>query len=624
MEGDVSKFDQQFRSFLTATQEARENAERDRDFVDLKQWSAEERATLLARGQAPVVFDYVRAQVDYFIGMERDTRQDPKAFPRTQQHQDAADACTDALRYVADNNDLPQTFSDGFESLLVEGSEAAIVEPAKGKDGEIDIVVRHVPWDRFYYDPHSRRLDFADATYMGVVVWMDHAQAKQMFKDKAKEIDNRLNGQEYGDGETFEDRPLWFDLERKRIRVCQHYYLEDGQWYLCFYSGDLLLTKPKPSPLLDENGDPELPIVAQSCYIDRDNNRYGYVRQLIDPQIEVNHRRSKALFMLSARQVIAEEGVVSDIHQAKQELKKPDGWINVTPGTLRDGAMQINPTQDYAQGQLALYEDAKAKLDKSGANAAMQGDVEGMSGRAIHRLQHGGSIQVGPIFDRHSHFKRRVYRQIWNRIKQFWDAPKWVRVTDDENNLQWVGLNQPVTVGEQLQKAAQQGDQMAAQQLQQMVQMQDPRLSEVVETENNVAEIDVDIILDEAPDTTTTQEEQFKFLMDAVKVYGPQAVPLRALIEMSSLPNKQRALDAIEGDEQQKAMMAQMQQQQEQINQMLQALQMQGIQLDNAKKEAEVASEMAKAAKTDAEAQQTELENQTMTLFPDTRPNVNI
>jgi hypothetical protein len=107
VEGDVSKFDRQFRSFLTATQEARNNAERDRDFVDLKQWTTEEKATLVVRGQAPVVFDYVRAQTDYFIGMERDSRQDPKAFPRTQEHEDAADACTDAIRYVADKNDLP-------------------------------------------------------------------------------------------------------------------------------------------------------------------------------------------------------------------------------------------------------------------------------------------------------------------------------------------------------------------------------------------------------------------------------------------------------------------------------------------------------------------------------------
>lgn len=623
MAHDVSKFDQQFRSFLSATQEARRLAERDRDFRDLKQWTTEEAGTLLARGQAPVVFDYTGEQVDYFVGMERDSRQDPKAFPRTQEHEEAADACTDALRYVADNNDLPQTFSNTFEDMLVEGTEAAIIEPEESGD-EIEIVARRIPWDRFYYDPHSRALDFSDATYMGIVIWMDHEQAKRMFPAKEKEIDSRLNGQEFGDGETFEDKPLWFDMERKRVRICQHYYLEGGVWHLCYYAGDLDLTDPKPSPLKNDKGEPECPIVAQSAYIDRENNRYGYVRRLIDPQLEINHRRSKALFMLSARQVLAEEGAVVDQFTAKQELKKADGWVSLTPGTLREGAIQINPTNDYAQGHLALYEDAKNKLDKAGANAAMQGDVNGMSGRAIHRLQHGGSIQVGPIFDRHSHFKRRVYRHIWDRIRQFWDAPKWVRVTDDENNLQWVGLNQPVTMGEELQEAAQAGDQMAAQTLQQMMAVQDPRLGQKVSTRNNIAEIDVDVILDESPDTVTTQEEQFKFLTDAVKVYGPQSVPFKALVEMSSLNNKQRVLDVIEGDEQQKQMAAKLQQQQDQIDQLVQQLSVQGLQLDNAKKEADIAEAQADTQQTMVETQQKQLENQTMTLFPDVKPNVNI
>lgn len=623
MENDVTKFDRQFRAFLDATVEARRLAERDRDYADLKQWTKKEEQTLMERGQAPVVYDYIAEQVDYFLGMERDTRMAPRAFPRTQQHEGAADAASSALNYVYDSADADQTFSQSFEDLLVQGTEAAIVEPVKTRD-DYDIAIRHIPWDRFYYDPHSRRRDFGDADYMGIVVWMDKSEAKRMFGDKAEDIEAHMNGEHFSEDGTFDDRPIWTDTKRKRLKVCQHYYLDDGVWHFCFFSGDLLLTAPKPVPLVDEHGDPVCPIVASSAYVDRENNRFGYVRRLIDPQNEVNHRRSKSLFLLSSQQVIAEEGAVADVYDAKQELKKPDGWITVTPGTLADGRMQINPTADYQTGQMALYQDAVAKLDKSGANAAMQGDVEGLSGRAIQRLQHGGSIQVGPLFDVHRSFKRRVYRQVWSRIKQFWDAPKWIRVTDNENNLKWVGLNQPVTVGDELQKRAQQGDQMAAQMLEQLMATQDPRLDQVVKTENNVAEIDVDIILDEAPDTVTTQEEQFKLIADLVKVYGPQAVPFRAMIELSSIRNKQRVLDLIEGDEQQKAMLQQMQEQQEQIDQLIQQLQMQGLQLDNAKKQAEIESEQADTAKTMAEVSQTEIENAIASAFPDVRPNVNI
>lgn len=619
----MSKFDKQFRAYLDASETWRDLAEESRDFADLKQWTLEEAKTIRARNQAPVVFDYTREQLDYFLGVERDTRMNPRAYPRTKEHEDAAEACTDALMYVADNTDFDQTSSDCFENLYVEGAEACIVDVEK-KGDDYEIIPRHIPWDRFYFDPHSRRKDFKDAQYMGVVIWMDEGQAVRMFPGKKADIKSAFTSTDWGNGDTYDDRPIWIDTKRKRIRVCQHYYLEKGEWYLCYFSGDIELTPSKKSPLLDDNGDPMCPIEAQSCYIDRDNMRYGYIRRHIDVQREINHRRSKALFLLSSRQVIAEEGSVADQQTAKNELKKPDGWIQVTPGSLRDGTFQVNPTGDMAAGQQSMYMDAVQKMQASGANAAMQGDVEGMSGRAIQRLQHGGQIQIGPVFDAHRAFKRRIYRQIWARIKQFWNEEKWIRVTDNEDNLKWVGLNEAMTLGVQLEEAAKQGDEQAAMLLQQMTQMGDPRLNQVVETRNQVAEIDVDIILDEAPDAMTSQEEQQRFMVELVKAYGPEAIPIEAMIETSSVRGKGRILDMLQGDEQQQAMQAQMAQIQAQFDQAMQQLAMKQAELDTMLKEAQLGTEQAKAAKTAAEAVQTQLENATVQAFPDVRPNVNI
>lgn len=613
MEDAVSQHAKQFEAFLEATEEARLLQERDRDFVDLRQWTADEEAVLRERGQAPVVFDYVREQVDYLVGMERDLRADPRAYPRTQQHEEAADACTDALRYVADRAEFPQTASECFEDFVAVGVMAAIVEPELVGD-QYEIRIRGIPWDRFYYDPHSRRRDFKDATYLGIVVWLDLDEVKKLYGGKARDLEGRFTS--VGDG--LDDAPRgWFDTKRKRVRVCQHYYLKDGKWHVCHFTGDTMLLDSKPVPLVDENGEPECPIEAQAAYVDRENNRYGYVRRLIDPQTEVNHRRSKALFLLSARQVLAEEGSVADQYDAKRELKKPDGWVNLNPGALTNGSIQINQTGDMAQGQLGMYQDAVAKLQASGANAAMQGDVEGMSGRAIQRLQTGGKVQIGSLFDAYRAWKRRVYRQAWNRVKQFWDAPMWIRVTDDEQNLQWVGLNQPVTVGQQLLEAAKAGDQQAAMMLREALATQDPRLNQPVDTRNKLAEIDVDIILDESPDTLTTQEEQFKMLAELVKVYGPQAVPFKVLIELSALKNKRRVLELLEGGDDDKAGAAQMAQMQAQLQQMQ-------LQAAMAEQQAKTAKYAAEARKTAAQAEQVEMETQLVRSIPDLTPNVNI
>ena len=57
----------------------------------------------------------------------------------------------------------------------------------------------------------------------------------------------------------------------------------------------------------------------QSGYVDRDNNRYGAIKDMIGPQDEINKRRSKALHLLTMRQVVAEQGAVEDVDAARAE-----------------------------------------------------------------------------------------------------------------------------------------------------------------------------------------------------------------------------------------------------------------------------------------------------------------
>lgn len=598
---------------MNATDEARLLAQRDVDFRHLNQWSDEERATLKKRKQAAVTFDYVGEQVDYLLGVERDSRADPKAYPRTQEHAQAADAATDALRYACDKADFTQTSSESFEDFLVAGTEAAIVEVEETRNG-FEISVRHVPWDRFYYDPHSRRRDFRDATYMGIVVWLDLDEAERLYGKSARSLDGKFTSL----GAGFDDMPEgWVDTKRKRVRVCQHYYLQDDVWYVCHFSGHVTLTDPKPVGLVDEDGEPICPIEAQSAYVNREGNRYGYVRRLIDPQNEINHRRSKALFLLSSRQVLAEKGAASDQKKVKEELKKPDAYIELEDGALTNRTFQISPTMDMAAGQQALYEDAKQKIQSLGANAAMQGDAEGMSGRALQRLQKGGQIQIGSLMDSHRAWKRRIYRKVWLAIRQFWDAPMWIRVTDDEQNLRWVGLNQPMTVGMQMLESAKEGDAEAAALLRQALSENDPRLTQRLEgqygTRNSLPGMDVDIIIDESPDVLTSHEEQFKSLAELAKIYGPQAVPFEILLELSSIPRKKEILDRLKGGADSGA--SQLAAMQSQLQQMLAQAQMQESQSKTAKN-------MAEARKTTAQAEQVEMETQLVRSLPDITPNV--
>jgi hypothetical protein len=300
------------------------------------------------------------------------------------------------------------------------------------------------------------------------------------------------------------------------------------------------LKDPEPIPYQDEDGRNWCPLIMQSAYVDRDNMRYGEVRELIGLQDEINKRRSKALHLMTMRQVVLEEGAVRDVNAARKQLSRADGVIEVAPG-LR---FEILPTGDMAQGQFELLAEAKNEIDLSGANAALMGkDQLGLSGKAIQAQQQGGATELQPLMDALRDWHLTVLRRCWQLVRQYWTEERWVRVTDDENNLRFVGLNRPVTAGEMLQQRFQQlppeEQQARAQELQ--MAMQDPRAQEVVQTENDVAELDVDIYIEEQPDIISLQSEQFEQLAQMAGAGVP--IPPDVLIEASSLRNKKQLLD---------------------------------------------------------------------------------
>ncbi len=66
-----------------------------------------------------------------------------------------------------------------------------------------------------------------------------------------------------------------------------------------------------------------------------------------------------------------------------------------------------------------------------------------IQGRALLARQQSGLIELGNLYGALEDWELRVYRQMWSRAKQFWKAPQWIRVTDDENAPKFVGLNMP-------------------------------------------------------------------------------------------------------------------------------------------------------------------------------------
>jgi YD repeat-containing protein len=425
--------------------------------------------------------------------------------------------------------------------MLVEGSGGAEVSVAEknynGKD-EICIEIKRFRWDRLFADPHSMELDFSDACYLGGVWWMDYDDALEKWPDAQDALDATLENASNSD--TFDDKPqynVWADRKRKRLRIVQIWVKKGETWHFAeFTKGGIL--KDGPSPYKTDHGESDCGLFAQSAYVSKDGERYGIVREMISPQDEINKRRSKGLHYLNTAQVITTEDAISgengaDIERVRKEAARPDGVIVLNPGHKDDFEFQTRI--DLARGHVEFLQEAKAEIDLMGPNASMQGDNgNDASGRAIMASQQGGMIEMGDLLDNLRYFDKRIYRAVWNRIRQYWTGERWIRVTDDERNVRFSVINQP---------AYQTVEHPDVGQFQ--VPQIDPQTGQQAIT-NNVAESQVDIIIDDAPDTIAPQIEQWQALVEAMKVLPPNAIPADLLIELApNLKNKDRILDRL-------------------------------------------------------------------------------
>lgn len=537
-----------FEASEEATIEARAVGARARDYYDGKQLTDKERKDLRARKQPDIVWNKVKRKINFLTGYEIQQRTDPKAFPRNYPaDEEAAAAASDALRFVQDTENLPEKFSDAFENGVVEGFGGVEVryDPKKGRP-----TITHVPWDRLFYDPFSSKHDFSDAQYVGIVVWMDEDRAVQQYKGKEKIITDTIASEPLtSTDKTHDDKPSagrWVAHgKRKRVRICQIYYRKDGNWHWAHFTKSGILSGGAEVPFKNEDDESECPLQLWSCYVDRDNARYGEVAELFDIQDAINKREARLLYSITMRQAMYEKGAIDSVEATRKELARPDGMIAVSPNKR----FELLASPEAIAGQVQLLQEAKREMEFAGPNASLMGDTNaGASGRAIIAAQQGGLSELGRAMARYRHFKLRVYRQIWNRIKQFWRAEKWVRVTDNERNVRFVGLNVDETQADVMMASLEQ-EQLPPEQKQQLADRIKATPELQVPTgrkKNNVGEMDVDIIIDETVDTITIQQEQFQMLVELAKS-GSVPLPPEVLIRASQFRNKDEILEAMKG-----------------------------------------------------------------------------
>lgn len=495
----VTKLRRQYLDYLTIKQSEIEEQRIARHYTHGDQWSKQEIAVLKGRRQPVVTYNRIGRKIDGIVGLVERLRQDPKAYPRTPKHMEAADVATSVLKYALDVNDWRSKSPEVARDGAIDGIGGIELVIETGDNGDADIGFEIVDPDTFFYDPRSFREDFSDARYMGVAKWIDLDLAKEMFPDHAEALTGFMNdGTDLGQDQDRERN--WINSNEQRLRLVDHWYIRGGEWRYCIYVADYELMRGT-SYLVDEKNRTQCKYIMFSAAVDHDGDRYGFVRNMKGPQDEINQRRSKGLHLLNTRRIIMDDEAVADVEVLRREAVRPDGVIVKQRGaelTFDDSAKQLDMT-----GQLRFLEDAKLEIDNFGPNPQLLGDAkQASSGRAIALLQQAGIAELGPYILAYRGWKIRVYRAIWNAIQRHWQAERWIRVTDDEGVAQFVQING--------------------------VDLDEFGRPAVV---NGLGSLDVDIILDEGPDSINMMASAYDAL--AALAAAGERLPPGLLVELA-------------------------------------------------------------------------------------------
>ncbi len=463
----------------------------DEQFYDGEQWSDEEKAILWARHQAPLVYNVIATSINWMLGTERRGRTDYRVLPRREDGSDAAEKKSQLLKYLSDTSRFEFHVSRSFKDTTIVGVGWLECGVQDDHDGE-PIYQRKESWRNVLFDSMAQEDDLSDGRYMFRTKWTDLDVAKKMFPERAAVLEQAANtsldlmrsldgaGDEPMD--EAEERMTLTSLygvdgyvaPRRRVRLIEAWfrvpvedrYMRGGQFSGELFDpsspghqADLLMDRTQvvrkvkmrmhaailceagmlhfsPSPYR-HNQFPFTPIWGYRR--GSDGLPYGVVRNMRDPQSDINKRASKALHILSTNKTVMDEGAVSDLDEFREEASRPDAVIVKRPG--KELVMGVD--RDLAPAHLDLMSRSIEMLQQqSGITDENLGrTTNATSGKAIIARQDQGSLATSQIFD-NLRLARQVHgSKMLSLVEQFMREEKQFRITDMRGNASWERVN---------------------------------------------------------------------------------------------------------------------------------------------------------------------------------------
>lgn len=528
----------------------RKRNERNYDFYDGKQWTAEEIAILEERGQQPTVLNLVRPTVDLLLTIETEKRTDLQIIGRNPDDMETGDILTELLKQCRDQSVADYYDSMCFRDGIKGGRGWLFIDLSRKHDdtiGEIvpeQVFVRHVPWEEVFIDPFHRLPDGTDARFIIRKVWTDRDVLKRRYPDKADRIDSAFNedyeGVEYRAQKDAPDRAIYhyYDPLSGRVCTCHCWYKDDkGRVRFVLFADDIFLEGSRED---DSKNEPPnkvdcYPLIPFTAFTTRKGEPQGLIDLIRDYQIQINKLNSKYLWDLSCNRLMIEDGSLAtaenDIEDARLEWSRPNGVVVLANNGLakirtEDNLRELQYLDNHLQLLLGLMQRT------SGINDAMSG-VGGQNERSAlqqqNRILQGASMQTQLL--ENLHFTKLAAAKVMLRlIAKHYKKGIAVRILAPNGSYEYKSLNQEVV----------------------------DESGQVVETLNRIDDLlKYDVILTRVAPFSSTRERALQIISEVGKSGAiPPEIIGQVVLEFLDIPHKRvlmQKAEAIYGQQRQQA-----------------------------------------------------------------------
>lgn len=457
------------------------------------QWESDDLAYLREHGRVAFTFNVLKPTIDTFIGQVRDQQRTAKVEPVGGDDVLLADILQSVSERIEDQCDQDALFAATLKNGVIHREASlrihASVDPDRPEYTKLELVP--VSCFELHYDPASSRVDRADARYLFWDRWLSRSEFEALYPGKSfeevasqRDIDPSAErmGRDWSESQALfstlsddmydngrHDR-YYYDRQRNKVRVIHAEYRVLQRAY--FVTDPSTGATEEVSKELAENlvawqqrgalppslqatstyryrtytaqfTGPELlfegydvepfdgfSIVTFSYAVDSETGAsYGMIRNLFDPQMEVNKAHSLSLENLSGQGkpgLIIEEGAVKSARTLEDQLRSSGSVAIVADGAVANGRFKERQVHQLSPGVSERLERGLAMVNRIAAVTTEDAGPAGASeAAATVQLRYRKSlIAMSDVIDSWEAFKRSVKKRVVQTIIKAMPTPQ--------------------------------------------------------------------------------------------------------------------------------------------------------------------------------------------------------